>query len=128
MTIPEFREVRVTSRGVRLTPNGKLTAVKVDFIPGDLSPVSTHAQEMAKGLTGWTDFDTVPETVTPVFPKHEDDIVIGESVIRKPVRKIVRVVTAGPTAAHMDARRKAEALAERGRAEARARKASRNAR
>lgn len=55
-TIPHAHEVRVTMRGVRLTPDGSLVQVSTrsDFIAPDLSGPSTLAIELDKGLTGWT--------------------------------------------------------------------------
>lgn len=95
------RETRVRPRGVRLTPNGRLTSVKADFIPADLSPVSTHALEMDKGRAGWTDTDKKIETVTPT-PKPDPalDYTIGSAVIRRDRNRPARTVTGGPTASY----------------------------
>ncbi len=55
-TIPAAHEVRVTGRGVRLTPDGSPVQVSTrsDFIAPDLSAPSTLAIELNKGLRGWT--------------------------------------------------------------------------
>lgn len=119
------RDIRVTGRDVRVTER-RSEAVKVDFIPPETAPVPTHVLEMQKGLTGWTDTDKKVETVTPVFPVYEDNLTVGNTVIRQAPRKITRVISAGPSASYRAAQARAAELAERGRAEARARKARKN--
>lgn len=91
-------EVRVRARGVRLTPDGKGVQVSTrsDFIAPDLSAPSTLAIELDKGLAGWTRDDVKPATVTPVFPKHEDDYAVGTAVIRKPVAEMRVISRTGP--------------------------------
>lgn len=57
-TIPRAAEVRVTMRGVRLTPDGFPVQVSTrsDFIAPELSRPSTLATELDKGLRGWSDY------------------------------------------------------------------------
>lgn len=64
--IPRAPEVRVTMRGVRLTPDGAAVQVSTrsDFIAPDLSPVSTLATELAKGARYWSE-GTTPEDKRP---------------------------------------------------------------
>ena len=91
MSIPEFHEVRVRARGVRLNPDSNATSqvsTRSDFIAPDLSPVSTQAIELfEKGLSGWTDSDKRVESVTPVFPDHAKRdlaaITLGKTIIRR---------------------------------------------
>jgi hypothetical protein len=49
VTIPQIHEVRVTAR-LRVS-------TRSDFIAPDVSPVSTLAAELDKGLAGWTAHD-----------------------------------------------------------------------
>lgn len=111
--LPEFREVRVTPRGARLTPNGKIQGVTAQFIAPELSAPSTHALEMEKGKSGWTDFDKKVATVTPVFPVFEDDVRCAKAsdVVRRNRPKVVRVVSAGPSNSYRDAQIRAAKLA-----------------
>lgn len=60
--IPHAREVRVTMRGVRLTPDGAPVQVSTrsDFIAPELSAPALIDREMDKGLRGWTFHDVKP--------------------------------------------------------------------
>lgn len=113
------RDVRVTRKGVRLTPGGQLTQVTPQFIPGDVSPVSTHNLELAKGAIGWSDYENKPEVVSVnggVVSGGSDPYAFTPSRARMiPKRRptIVRVVSAGPTAAYREAKRRSEELAAR---------------
>jgi hypothetical protein len=127
--LPEFREVRVTPRGARLTPNGKLTAVTPQFIAPDVAPVPTLAWELEKGKVGWTDFDKRVETVTDTAAARRKAaadlkaLAMGETVIREPRPAITRVVSAGPSKSYRAAQLAAQELAERNCREARAKRA-----
>ena len=131
--LPEFREVRVTSRGVRLTEHGKLVAVNTrsDFVAPDISPVSTHQLELEKGQVGWTDFDKRVETLTSdrrerqLAAQRLREATVGETVIRAPRPKTVLVRSAGPSASYRNAQVAAQKLVERNRREASARRAAR---
>lgn len=122
------RDIRVTDRTTRVT-EGRREAVKVDFIPPDIAPVPTLALELEKGLAGWTDTDKViTEAVNGgvIVGRNRalvDEKRCGKRVIRAPRPVITRVVSAGPSASYRAAQARAAELAERGQAEARARKA-----
>ena len=67
-TIPQAHEVRVTMRGVRLTPDGKPVQVSTrsDFIAPELSAPSTLAFELSKGQRGWTATDVIVPDMRPL--------------------------------------------------------------
>lgn len=90
-------EVRVTMRGVRLTPDGSPVQVSTrsDFIAPELSAPSTTNLEQAKGLRGWTDTDVKPEDRRPVglqvFEKNR------QRMINERAAAIVKDAKAGTT-------------------------------
>lgn len=89
----EHREVRVTPR----------KSVQTPFVAPDLSPVSTSALELEKGLIGWTDHDYVIPSSNP-FKAHDDalaknlleEITVG-TVTRKREVSTVSVRRSRPT-------------------------------
>jgi hypothetical protein len=58
-----MRDVRGTTKDWRVTESSRGNA-KV-FVAPDLSPVGTHATEMAKGERGWTDMDRKVQVTDP---------------------------------------------------------------
>lgn len=114
-TVPRAPEVRVTRRGVRLTPDGSPVQVSTrsDFIAPDMAPVSTSALEQAKGLRGWTDMEVKPEDRRPAGLKAfeanrahliadraaaiVEDATCGKTVSRKaPARQLRTLNVQGP--------------------------------
>ncbi len=102
-TIPTAFEVRVTMRGVRLTPDGSPVQVSTrsDFVAPELSAPSLLAQELDKGLRGWTRDDV---ELSDKRPQHLiraerarkaqakadlDEITVGTAIVRTTVRREV---------------------------------------
>ena len=110
-TIPRAPEVRVTARGVRLSPNSSATfqvSTRSDFVAPELSAPSTLALELDKGLAGWTD-GPKPADVRPSWiiraelarkAQREADLeelTIGAAVVRKaPAAPLVKLNRTGP--------------------------------
>lgn len=96
-TIPSVREVRVTMRGVRLSPDGTPMQVSTrsDFIAPDLSAPSTLSLELDKGLRGWSDYDKHVEDTTPRFTdwakRDLAEVTAGTPMFRKAPGKGLRV-------------------------------------
>ena len=80
---PEIHEVRVRSRGVRISETHTAQNPAI-FIP-PIAPISTHIREMEKGEKGWSDYEFRPETVTPVIPNRGeiDFTITGDTIVRK---------------------------------------------
>jgi hypothetical protein len=107
-----MRDVRVTAK----------VSVGRDFIAPDLSPVSTHIVEMAKGLRGFTDMDKKVVTVvtTPAQEKAKrvmrdvKDMNVGTRVIRHKASSRLHVAPmSGPSAERQAMLDRARMLAER---------------
>lgn len=101
MSIPSVHEVRVTMRGVRLTPDGSPVQVSTrsDFIAPDLSPVRTVDLESAKGLRGWTAHDvkvpsvgTTQHTPKGLADRRLDAMTVGTTVVRTTDTRTMRVM------------------------------------
>jgi hypothetical protein len=106
-----MRDVRVTAK----------VSTPRDFIAPELSPVSTHNVEMAKGVRGFTNMDVKVETLpTPATERIKRDMrnvkamTVGTRVIRHKASSGKHVVpTTGPTSAREQAMARAKMLAER---------------
>ena len=110
--IPRAPEVRVTARGVRLSPDSTATvqvSTRSDFVAPATAPVSTLALELDKGKAGWT-AGPVPADKRPSYiiraelarkAQREADIeeltITGTTVIRKaPAAPMVKLNRTGP--------------------------------
>ena len=103
-----MREVRVTAR----------RGIPRDFIAPEVSPVSTHAVEMDKGVRGFTDMDVKLEiSPTPASERvnremrNVKDMTAGTRVIRHKVSEMHVVKTTGPSDRYREARLRAAQLA-----------------
>ena len=111
-TVPRAPEVRVTARGVRLSPNSNATfqvSTRSDFVAPELSAPSTLAIELDKGKAGWT-AGPIPADKRPSYivraelarkAQREADIeeltITGTTVIRKaPAAPMVKLNRTGP--------------------------------